>query len=316
MKVDTAHIKGGWNLGPVARGLAGPFVNGLARVLQDREGEAAFVLASWPRQHALLAALDGPHPATPETLRAAFDAGSPRDLVILGHGAAPAGLTSFFAKVGQERPPSLGGYRKLIRLLVEGGSGAKLLRHHPCPDFHMVYFLADLPGWARCVQAMNTDDARLGTMVALGEALQRTGQVSTEVLSRAISGRSCERHPVALLASAGVDIRLPEPPLPASNNLRPIRSAQRFLAIAALFRNCLELRLTEALTGAKAYYVWLEAEPLVVELKLVDGLWWRFSEANGYRNIASLEHTQAEAVVSDTLVALNHRRLDSLMEIL
>ena len=163
---------------------------------------------------------------------------------------------------------------------------------------------------------MNIDGTRLGTTVALGEALRRTGKASTEALNRAISGRPCERHPVAVLASAGVDIRLPEPPLPAGDLLQPIRTTRRFLAIAALFRNCLELRLTEALTGAKAYYVWLEGEPLVIELKLVDGLWWRFSEANGYRNIASLPQTRAEDVVTEMLATHNRQRLDELMEVL
>ena len=133
MNGNALQMVSDWRLGPVARGLAGPFSESLARVVGDREGEAAFVLASWPRQHALLAALDGPHPATPECLRATFDAGSPRDLVILGHGTAPAGLTSFFAKVGQERPPSLGGYRKLIRLLARAAVERSFCAITPTP---------------------------------------------------------------------------------------------------------------------------------------------------------------------------------------
>ena len=114
-----------------------------------------------------------------------------------------------------------------------------------------------------------------------------------------------DRHPVALLSKCGLDLRLPAPPMPGTPILRPLRTTRQFLAVAKLFQNCLELRLDDALSGVKAFYIWMGAEALVVELSLVDGLWWRLSEINGYRNLGHRDGTDAALAAELGLADLN-----------
>ena len=115
---------------------------------------------------------------------------------------------------------------------------------------------------------------------------------------------------MAVLSRCGLDLRLPDPPFHGTEYLRPIRTSRQFLEIAGVFQNCLELRLDDALSGAKAFYVWLGAEALIVELSLVNGLWWQLSEVNGYRNYGHRDDTEAALVAQLKLSEINRIRLE------
>ena len=144
-----------WALGHVARGIAGPFAEALAGVLKDREAECAFLLASRVRQHALLATLDAPGTRSLELLRTLFLARRSRELLKTAYGSLPRGLFGIFGRLAESSPPERGTYAGLVRVLAEGGFGAKTLLHDRFPDFHHISFYAGLPDWARCPTVTN-----------------------------------------------------------------------------------------------------------------------------------------------------------------
>lgn len=76
----------------------------------------------------------------------------------------------------------------------------------------------------------------------------------------------------------------PEPPVPGTNRLIPLRSGKEICRAARSYRNCLEDRVINVISGTTYYYEWTGRNAVIVEIKNDQPLGWSISEILGPKN--------------------------------
>ncbi len=88
----------------------------------------------------------------------------------------------------------------------------------------------------------------------------------------------------ALIDRIYCTIEFPEPPIHASSECRAICSAEDLTRVARRFRNCLRAFIPNVIRGEMYFYVWLGAEPAVIQLREERPFGWLVNEIWGVRN--------------------------------
>lgn len=310
---DSSPLNGLWSMGAAAQLLTRPVTGGARSILGSRDAEADFLLSSWARQHALLAALDRvtdrSGSASLEVFAALaqdFRSLAPADLIERWFGASSAGLTGLFDKLGAERPRERHTYVRLVRMFGQDGVGAKTLRHAPHVTFRDVVRLTRLPDWMR-TEDMRWMEPKLARQLAsIGEALLARGDIaSPHEFHRLVRSRNFASDPLAALARCGIVFTFPEPPWPGDDHLILVRDTTELADAAVRFRNCLRDRSQQCMAGTTFYYIWEGEIPAVVELQNQGGLCWSVTSIAGIRNCSLSEADQDEIAGAMPLAAIN-----------
>jgi hypothetical protein len=182
-----------------------------------------------------------------------------------------------------------------VRLLTEGGAGAKYVRHASVLSEDRVRVLAELP----------VDQRHAGVPERLG--LRRAAELRWHLVRfEAVTGRSApkihwriggERPETLLVIEAAHSIGVPLPPFPSVGPMQALNSWRELRAAGRAFSNCLlESAQNTALSiasGQTAIYRWLGDEPALVRLNRVPLFGWELVEVTGFKNQDVSHRTRA-----------------------
>jgi hypothetical protein len=258
---------------------------------------APAVARIFPRPHAAYFAAE---PARRRAIRLIADRGPVRDAADLAEPLAtqsmrrllttylpqaPAGLPEALRRiVGDPWEPAQ--FAQLFSLLREGGDGAKVLRHAQEISRELVGVLATLPDALRrprIVACLPSPALARLAVSAAKKASERADQTLGRIADRLERARSTPSLFRMLIDEIGIE-RLAPPPIPGTDWLVPIASAQQIRSAALRFENCLEGRIPWLLAGRGAYYEALGAEPAVVEIVRDAAGLWAVGEIRGHAN--------------------------------
>lgn len=86
----------------------------------------------------------------------------------------------------------------------------------------------------------------------------------------------------------------PEPPVPGTNRLLPLRNGQMMCDASHRYSNCLDERIVRVVAGQSYYYEWIGKADVIIELSRDEPLGWRISELRGHRNRTATRETFRE----------------------
>ncbi len=270
-----------WRLGPLASCMTKPFEAQAACILHDRALEAWFLTASWVQQHSMLAILDHPSiraEGLSETLAAQIRSelwcARPIDVVSRWFGGPIRGLKRSFNRLANSRASRTGTYEALIRILLQDGRGAAIVRQTNDLSFQHIDALAAAPDWFR-TDALRRLEPRVARRLGLIAAeLVSSGSAESLDKIRKLSSHDLSYGLPVALVKLGFEMPFPPSREPTDTRLQRIKSAAELFEIASRFENCLSDYLAEGLSGSRAYYVWNGEETAIVEaIRIVDDCW-------------------------------------------
>ncbi len=224
-----------------------------------------------------------------------------KDLIAEGFGETPNGVVRALGQLGAKaRSPQI--YRALIRIMSQGGVGAKYFRHaSELPD-ELIKGVDTLPPGveAKSSVALFKEGRVPGQL--LGYFTWTLGRLkpfyNAEAADRIISAAK----PLEALRSAILALPFPEPPSPGSSLLQPVRSYEELHRVASTFRNCLanptraERAVVRVLNGYGYFYHWVGDEPALLCFQQLGRLGWYLREVRGPRNSPVSDRVRDEIV--------------------
>jgi hypothetical protein len=285
--------------------VAGPFSGAVAGIWPGAR-LADYLCAPDARRQVWHAWLAGRTPCAPSARRDAdalhrrLTGAKGRDLVAEAYGVVPAGALQALAKLGSAARPAPV-YPALMRLLADGGIGAKTIRHARALPDAFVAALAELPPALRAPGlAEKLKSAAQASLLrwacdraALNDGGNEVERAVTALLDRPPRNRVVfDEVMERIVARCDLGVAFPPAPWPGASQLRPVATPAELRHAARRFRNCLASYSRDVRVGRHYFYVWDDrAEPAVVELTAVGTLGWRVTDVKGRRNAAVSDAT-------------------------
>jgi len=221
------------------------------------------------------------------------------------------GLDRALEKLGPaaRRPPL---YLALVRLLTDGGIGAKTTRHLRALADETIMTLVNLPERLRTEEALKTVE-NPSAAAFFDWVLERIeGQEGKSELRSLEANLLKTSKPKTFLKALRLMVKIlaarattfPQPPWEGSEKLRPLKSFDDVKSAAHRFENCLERQIDEVLTGQEYFYEWSGSEPAIVGLEHLLGDEWVVGQICGIDNEDVTLNTALE-IAADLAAAPN-----------
>ena len=189
--------------------------------------------------------------------------GRAKEVIAFATGVIPDGLLPALERIGLEPFKSPTSYRRLVQMFTDPamGSLATALRNTGETTEHMIRCVIALPDWlvtAEVLKRLESLSDAFGFATAVAFAQDVNSQSTQQVILNAIAQMGEETTLPELIGRfvQRADKPLGEP-LPADDEVTPIRTCAEMTATSREFNNCLGLhqKLTGALHGRMAYAV-------------------------------------------------------------
>ena len=242
--------------------------------------------------------------------------GRARDVIGLATGDhVPDGLLGALERIGLSPLKLSLGYRRLIDVFTQPEQRhiADGLRHVGAIHDKTLMIIDKLPSWLIHPQVLTRLDS-VSDARAFVEAV---------AFAQSVNSAATDERILGALAQIGAQTTLPEltarfvrradlelgQPIPADDEVTPIRTTQEMIVTSRRFRNCLgtNKRIVSALRGRTAHAIYKEGVAIIEFMALSDGS-WVYAGSYGPRNEVVGDEVEAAAKAKCTAAGVPHLR--------